>query len=71
MLERAVGMDPSYAPAWEQLGLRYYYDASYGTGGEAVFAKSNAAYERALSLDQNRLLACGTADHESCRKEAS
>ena len=59
MLERAVGMDPSYAPAWEQLGLRYYYDASYGTGGEGVFTKSNLAYERALSLDQNRLLAAG------------
>src|SRR5207253_7956916 len=26
MLERAVGIDPSYAPAWEALGLRYYYD---------------------------------------------
>jgi len=59
MLERAVGMDPTYAPAWEQLGLRYYYDASYGNGGEEVFAKSNSCYERALSLDQNRLLAAG------------
>jgi hypothetical protein len=24
MLERAVAIDPSYAPAWEALGLRYY-----------------------------------------------
>ena len=25
MLERAVGIDPSYAPTWEALGQRYYY----------------------------------------------
>ena len=30
MLERAVGIDSSYAPAWEALGLRCYYDATYG-----------------------------------------
>jgi TolB-like protein len=53
MLERAVGLDPNYAPAWAALGLRYYYDASYGTGGEPVFQRSTAAYERALSLDPN------------------
>jgi len=33
MLERAVAIDPSYAPAWEALGLRYYLDGSYGDGG--------------------------------------
>jgi len=59
MLERAVGMDPSYAPAWEALGLRYYYDSTYGAGGEKVFQRSNAAYERALALDPNRILAAG------------
>jgi len=53
MLERAVGLDPSYAPAWAALGLRYYYDASYANGGEPVFQRSTAAYERALSLDPN------------------
>ena len=35
MLERAVGIDPSYAPVWEALGLRYYFDGAYGDGGEA------------------------------------
>ena len=59
MLERTVGMDPTYAPAWEELGLRYYYDATYSTGGEDVFQRSNAAYERALTLDPNRMLAAG------------
>ena len=53
MLEQAVGMDPDYAPAWAALGLRYYYDAQYGGGGEAAFQRSNAADQRALALDPN------------------
>ena len=35
MLEWAVGIDPNYAPAWEALGQRYYYDSTYGGGGES------------------------------------
>jgi tetratricopeptide (TPR) repeat protein len=50
-------MEPTYAPAWEALGLRYYYDADYSNGGEEAFQKSNAAYERALALDPNRIFA--------------
>ncbi len=57
MLEWAVGIDPTYAPAWEQLGQRYYYDSDYGNGGEEMFQRSNAAYERAISLDPNRVMA--------------
>jgi len=57
MLERAVGIDPSYAPAWEALGLRYYFDGTYGNGGERMLKRSNSAYERALSLDPNLILA--------------
>ncbi len=49
MLERAVGLDPSYAPAWDALG--YYYDAAYSDGGQAAFDRSNAALERAKTLD--------------------
>jgi eukaryotic-like serine/threonine-protein kinase len=52
-LERAVGLDPAYAPAWDALGRRYYYDASYAGGGRETFKKSNAAHERALALDPN------------------
>ena len=39
MLERTVELDPTYAPAWEGLGLRYYYDATYSTGGEEMFQR--------------------------------
>ncbi|MGB8988485.1 MAG: protein kinase, partial [Candidatus Sulfotelmatobacter sp.] len=53
VLEHVVGEDPNYAPAWEALGQRYYFDSLYGGGGEAMFQRSNAAYERALSLDPN------------------
>ncbi len=51
MLERAVGLDPTYAPAWAYLGYRHYLDSQYGGGGEASFQKSNSANERALALD--------------------
>jgi TolB-like protein/Tfp pilus assembly protein PilF/predicted Ser/Thr protein kinase len=57
MLERAVGIDPNYAPAWEALGQRYYFDSLYGGGGEEMFQRSNSAYERALALDPNRVMA--------------
>jgi serine/threonine protein kinase len=60
MLERAVGLDPTYAPAWQSLGIRYYFDSQYSSGGEDAFQKSNAAFERALVLDPNLILAAGS-----------
>jgi eukaryotic-like serine/threonine-protein kinase len=57
VLEHVVGEDPNYAPAWEALGLRCYYDSYYGGGGEQMFQRSNAAFERALALDPNRMVA--------------
>ena len=59
VLETVVKMDPTYAPAWEQLGLRCYYDADYSDGGEEMFQRSTKAYERALELDPNRIVAAG------------
>jgi TolB-like protein len=59
MLERAVGMEATYAPAWQALGIRYYYDSQYSSGGEEAFQKSNADYERALALDPNLVFAAG------------
>jgi eukaryotic-like serine/threonine-protein kinase len=57
VLEHVVGEDPGYAPAWEALGLRCYYDSYFGGGGEQMFQRSNAAFERAIALDPNRMLA--------------
>ena len=57
MLERAVGLDPSYAPAWGYLGVRYHYDAAYSNGGQEVRERGDAALERAISLDPNYVAA--------------
>jgi TolB-like protein len=59
VLEHVVAVDPAYAPAWEQLGLRCYFDAHYSDGGEAMFQRSNQAFERAIALDPNRTEAAG------------
>jgi len=57
MLERAVGLDPAYAPAWGNLGRRYYLDSQYGGGGEAAMQKAIRALDRAIALDPNFSLA--------------
>ena len=59
VLEHVVEVDPTYAPAWEQLGLRCYYDADYSDGGEPMFQRSNKACEHAVELDPNRIVAAG------------
>ena len=46
MLERAVGLDSTYAPAWRALAERYYYESEFSSAGEALFQRSIAAYER-------------------------
>jgi hypothetical protein len=57
MLERAVSIDPTYAPAWEALGLRYYWDSAYGDGGEPMLKRSDSAFER-IVVKRMPLLAC-------------
>ncbi len=59
MLERSVGLDSTYAPAWRALGERYYYDSHYSDGGEGMFQRSTAAHERALALDPDYSDAAG------------
>ncbi|HWY55223.1 MAG TPA: protein kinase [Terriglobales bacterium] len=59
VLEHVVEVDPNYAPAWEELGVRSYYDADYSNGGEQMFQRSNKASERALALDPSRIVAAG------------
>jgi serine/threonine protein kinase len=51
LLERAVEADPDYAPAWNSLGRRLYFDGSYADGGEAALDRARRAWDRALAID--------------------
>src|SRR5260370_13250157 len=51
LLRRALALDPSYAPAWGMLSLRYYADSRVGGGGAEMLQLSDAAAERELALD--------------------
>ena len=53
MLERSVGLDPTFAPAWSALGKRYYYEEEYGIGATGTMVRTMPALRRALSLDPN------------------
>lgn len=53
-LEESVSLDGGYAPAWGELGWRYYIDYHYGNGGEAAVAKALQAYKRQSELDPNK-----------------
>jgi serine/threonine protein kinase/DNA-binding winged helix-turn-helix (wHTH) protein/Tfp pilus assembly protein PilF len=59
MLERAVGLDPNYAPAWAALARRYYVEGRYASHDEAMMERFEAATERALALDPNYIAAAG------------
>ena len=60
MLEKALQIDQNYAPAWEALGHRYYYDGVYSGGGAMEYQRSNAAYQRALALEPGRTNSAGS-----------
>ena len=68
VLQHVVEVDPTYAPAWEQLGVRCYYDADYSDGGEPMFQQSNKALERAIQLDPNRVVAAGQLINNSVER---
>lgn len=55
LLEKSVELDPGYAPAWMTLGLRYFIEANEVGGGEEMYKKMVAAYERAHELDPGLL----------------
>jgi TolB-like protein len=61
MLERAVGLDATYAPAWVALARRYYYDAEYAAGAQPARARALAAVHRASALDPQLTDAVSTA----------
>lgn len=57
MLEQAVKLDPMYAPAWDALGQRYYFEAVYAEGGPEIYKRSDEAFQQALNLEPSRMSA--------------
>lgn len=57
MLERALALEPGFAPAWHALGLRYYDYGTYGTGAKPARLQSLAAHRKALELDPELIAA--------------
>jgi DNA-binding winged helix-turn-helix (wHTH) protein/serine/threonine protein kinase len=55
MLERAVTLDPDYAPAWFAISGRAYADSRFGGGSDVMLQRSDAAAERALALDPDHV----------------
>jgi len=72
-LERAVQLDPSYAPAWAAVSLRAYYTYAYGKGGRQMLAHALDAATRALALDPDvveaavRLIVMRTEDGQTAQ----
>jgi DNA-binding winged helix-turn-helix (wHTH) protein/TolB-like protein len=52
-LEESVSLDSGYAPAWGELGWRYYIDYHYGNGGEAAMNEALQAFKRQSEIDPN------------------
>jgi len=57
MLEKALDLDPDYAPAWAELGFRIAQIGSFGLLGEEQRLRAEQALQRALSLNENLLTA--------------
>ena len=51
MLEKATALEPTYAPAWAQLGHAYTTNASLQSGGREQYEKAQAAFEKAITLN--------------------
>jgi DNA-binding winged helix-turn-helix (wHTH) protein/serine/threonine protein kinase len=59
MLERAVELDPAYAPAWLSLARRYYVEGHFGSGDPAMLERALATAERGIALDPDDIDAGG------------
>jgi TolB-like protein/Tfp pilus assembly protein PilF/predicted Ser/Thr protein kinase len=53
MLEKALDLDPDYAPAWAEYGFRLYQIGSFGLLGEEQRSRTEQALRKALSLNEN------------------
>jgi TolB-like protein len=73
-LERAVQLDPNYAPAWAAIARRSYYSYAFGSGGRGELGRAQQAAARALQIDPDlveaatRLIVFRTEDGQT--KEA-
>lgn len=54
MVEKALALDPSYAPAWVELGFRYSQISSFGLRPKEL-RLAEEAFKKALSLNENML----------------
>ncbi len=50
MLEKSVGLDPGFAPAWLTLARHYYVEGRYAKAGSEMMRRYDAATRRALDL---------------------
>jgi len=57
MLEKALDLDPDYAPAWAEMGFRINQIGSFGLLGEEQRLRAEQALKKALSLNENLLTA--------------
>jgi DNA-binding winged helix-turn-helix (wHTH) protein/serine/threonine protein kinase len=57
MLERAVALDPTYAPAWLALARRYYAESHYTGQSRGEMELYNATVRKALAIDPNYVAA--------------
>ena len=50
MLEKSTQIDPGYALTWAHLGRAYTANASFQFGGREQYAKAQAVYDKALTI---------------------
>ena len=55
LLEKALEVEPAYAPAWASLGRAHSANASFEFGGRDAYREAQAAYEKALSLEPTQI----------------
>jgi len=64
LYERAVAVDPKYAPAWARLGrLRRVLSKWGGEAGRGLLSQAEAAFRRALELDPDLSIAHDLGAH--------
>jgi TolB-like protein/Flp pilus assembly protein TadD len=51
LLEKSTALDPTYSPAWTNLGRAYEANGNLQFGGREQYRKAREAFQRALSLN--------------------